>query len=64
MKMFRPVLSAICCTSVLLSLASCKPIEPESPTGKEEDEEEIIITVAPADIVVGDPEHGELSYDL
>lgn len=64
MKMFRPVLSAMCCTSVLLSLASCKPIEPETPTTQEEDDEEIIITVDPADIVVGDPEYGEFSDEL
>ena len=64
MKMFRPVLSAMCCTSVLLSLASCKPIEPESPTEKEEGDEEIIFTIDPADIVVGEPEYGELSDNL
>lgn len=64
MKMFRPVFSAMCCTSVLLSLASCKPIETESPTEKEEGDEEIIFTIDPADIIVGDPEYGELSDNL
>lgn len=64
MKMFRPFLSAICCTAVLLSIAGCKPIEPETPTEKEEGDEEIIFTIDPADIIVGDPEYGELSDNL
>lgn len=65
MKMFRPFLSAICCTAVLLSIASCKPIEPETPTAKvEEDNEEVIFTIDPADIVVGEPEYGGFSDNL
>lgn len=65
MKTISSILSAICCTTVLLSFASCKPIEPETPTTQEEeDDEEIIITVDPADIVVGDPEYGEFSDEL
>lgn len=64
MKTISSILSATCCTTVLLSFASCKPIEPESLTAKEEDDDEIIITVDPADIVVGEPEHGEFSDEL
>lgn len=64
MKMFRPVLSAICCTAVLLAIASCKPMEPETPTAKEEDDKEIIFTIDPADTVDGDSEYGELSDNL
>lgn len=64
MKTNRLILSAICGAAVLFSFASCKPIEPETPTTQEEDDEEIIITVDPADIVVGEPEHGEFSDEL
>ena len=64
MKTNRLILSAICGAAVLFSIASCKPIEPETPTAKEEDEEEIIFTIDPADIIVGDPEYGELSDNL
>lgn len=64
MKTNRLILSAICGAAVLFSFASCKPIEPETPAQEEKDDEEIIISIDPADIVVGDPEYGELSDNL